>query len=96
MLKRDVRFDKVTLVSCDPRSICSLDDAQIFEIVAAWDTQLPDCARNFHEIIVIALLRLRWELESGGEDEVLEDMRREIAYRLWCAKTKDAERPILG
>jgi len=76
-------------VSCDPGSIGSLDDAQIFEIVAAWDTQLPDCARNFHEIIVIALRRLRWELESGCEDEVIEDMRREIAYRLWCAGNED-------
>jgi hypothetical protein len=88
-LKRDLHFDKVTLVSCDPESIFSPDDAQILEIVAAWDTQLPVCARNFHEIIVIALLRLRWELESGCEDEVIEDMQREVAYRLWCAKIED-------
>jgi len=83
-------------VNCDPGSIFSPDDAQILEIVAAWDTQLPGCARNLHEIIVIALLRLRWELESGCENEVIEDMRREIAYRLWCAKIEDTEQTILG
>ena len=89
MLKKDLHFDKVTLVSCYPGSVFSPDDAQILEIVAAWDTELPGYVRNLHEIIVIALLRLQWELESGCEDEIIEDMQREIAYRLWCAKTED-------
>ena len=79
-------------MSVNPRSIFSPDDAQILEIVAAWDTQLPGCARNLHEIIVIALRRLRWELESGCQDEVIEDMQREIAYRVWCAKIEDTPR----
>jgi hypothetical protein len=94
-LKRGLHFDKVTFVSCNPGPILSPDDAQFVEIIAAWGTQLgtqlPGCAGNLHEIIVIALLRLRWELESGSRDEVIEDMRREIAYRLWCAKIEDTK-----
>ena len=36
------------------------------------------------KIIEIALRRLQWELDSGREDEIIEDLQREIDYRLWC------------
>jgi hypothetical protein len=46
------------------------------------------CAPDHEEIIDIALRRMRRELNSGGGEvvgEVMEDLRREIGYRQWCA-----------
>jgi hypothetical protein len=69
------------------QSDLSRDDVQVLEqIVAEWDTHGPG-AQNFREIIGLALRRLQWELDSGGKDEVIEDLQREIEYRQWCART---------
>jgi hypothetical protein len=69
------------------QSALSRDDVQILEqMVAEWDTQKPE-AQNLREIIGLALRRLQWELDSGGKDEVLEDLQREIEYRQWCSRT---------
>jgi hypothetical protein len=56
------------------------------QMVAGWDAPGPG-AQNFREIIGLALRRLQWELNSGAEDEVIEDLQREIEYRQWFART---------
>jgi hypothetical protein len=71
---------------CDPIQL-SPDDIQALEkIVRAWGQPEIGCTRNLNEIIYIALCRLQWDLDSGCEDEVVEEVQREIDYRLWCAR----------
>jgi hypothetical protein len=101
-LKKSAGSDKVAIVDSHNRLFArqlhipparekpglSLDDEQLLDhILAEWDTQGPGCARKFREIIGLALRRLKWDLDTGSKDEVIEDLQREIAYRLWCART---------
>ena len=50
------------------------------------DSQGIGRSRNMHEIIEIALRRLQRDLDSGFKDEIIEDLQREIDYRLWCTR----------
>ena len=93
-MKKSVSSDKVAIVDCRARLIAPFlaelapDDMRALEqILAEWDTERLDWAQNFGEIVNLALRRLQWELDSGCKDEVIEDVQREIAYRLWCAGT---------
>jgi hypothetical protein len=93
-LKKGARSDKVAIVDGQPRLIVpfavglSPADVQVLErILAEWDTQGVGCPLNSRKIVDLALRRLQWELYAGCQDEVIEDVRREIAYRQWCAKT---------
>jgi hypothetical protein len=63
------------------------DDVQALEkIVKPWAQPEIGSVRNFNEIIYIALRRLQRDLNSGCRDEVIEEVQREIDYRLWCAR----------
>jgi len=101
-LKKFAGSDKVAMVDCHTRlfagqrripsvrekpALSSDDERVLDQILAEWDTQGPGCARKFREIIDLALRRLQWDLDTGCKDEVIEDLQREIAYRLWCART---------
>ena len=67
--------------------LLSPDDLQVLEqILARWAPCGPADSWNSHEIIEIALRRLQSELDCGHEREVIEDLQREIDYRLWCAR----------
>ena len=55
-------------------------------MVRPWAQPETGHTRNFNEFIYLALCRLQWDLDSGCEDEVVEEMQREIDYRLWCAR----------
>jgi len=77
-LKKALRSDKVHLVDCE--SVVSPQDIEVLEELAV------ECGRTFNEIVEIALQRLRWELNSGRQDEVVEEVRQEIDYRQWCAR----------
>jgi hypothetical protein len=69
------------------KSVLSPDEVRALEeIVVECDSQVPGRSRNVHEIIEIALQRLRRDLDSGFEDEIIEDLQREIDYRLWRAR----------
>jgi hypothetical protein len=63
------------------------DDVRAMQqIVDDWAPGVLNCASNVHEIIYIALQRLQRDLDSGCEDEIIDDVQREIGYRLWCAR----------
>jgi hypothetical protein len=67
--------------------VLSADDLLALEqIVLEWTPSRLDATRNPNEIIYIALRRLQWEMDSGRKEEVIEELRREIDYRLWCAR----------
>ena len=73
-------------IGCDPIQM-SPDDVQALEtIVRPWIPPGISHPRNFNEIIDIALRRLQWDLNFGCTDEVIEEVQREIDYRLWCAR----------
>jgi hypothetical protein len=55
------------------------------EILDELDQQGLGRAPNIHEIMEIALHRLQQDLDSGREDEIVQDLEREIDYRQWCA-----------
>ena len=42
------------------------------------------------EIVSVALHFMQAEIEAGLGDEVMEDVRREVEYRHWCAAIDDA------
>jgi hypothetical protein len=65
--------------------LSSGDVDAIEDIRVEWEQQRKDCAPGYTEIIDIALRRMRRDLESGNSCEVMEDLRREIGYRQWCA-----------
>ena len=69
------------------RILLTPDDVRALKQVA--DECIPrglSCANNFHEIIDMALRSLRRDLDSDCEAEVIEDVRLEVGYRLWCAR----------
>ena len=72
--------------ACDPIQL-SPDEVQALEKIVSPEAQ-PEigCTRNFNEIIYIALCHLQSDLDSGCKDEVVEEVQREIDYRLWCAR----------
>jgi|SRR5580700_4033073 hypothetical protein len=57
----------------------------IEDIRVEWEQHCRGCAPDHGEIIDIALRRMQRDLESGNSCEVIEDLRREIGYRQWCA-----------
>jgi hypothetical protein len=66
-------------------SVLSPDDVRVLERIAGeWYPKGLGRSRSTHEIIERALCQLQRELDSGHEDEITEDLRREIEYRLWC------------
>jgi hypothetical protein len=72
------------------RPIFSAGDVDVIEgaiedIRVEWEQHGQGCAPDYGEIIDIALRRLRQDLDSGSSSEVIEDLRREIGYRQWCA-----------
>ena len=71
------------------RPILSSGDVDALEdIRVEWEHHRQGCAPGYREIIDIALRRMRLDLDSGGDEvvgDVIEDLRREIGYRQWCA-----------
>ncbi len=43
------------------------------------------------DIIDLALRLLQKDLDSGAAGEVIEEVRREVLYRLWCTESSRAE-----
>ena len=76
------------------RPILSPGDVDAIEdIRIEWEQHRSGCAPCYREIIDIALRRMRQDLDSGGGEvvgEVMEDLRREIGYRHWCARAASA------
>jgi hypothetical protein len=69
------------------KSLLAPDDILVLnEILDELDQQGLERPPNINEIIEIALRRLQWDLDSGREDEIIEDLEREIDYRQWCAR----------
>jgi hypothetical protein len=69
------------------RTVLSPDDVRVLEeIIVGCDSHGMGRSRNVHEIIEIALLRLQKDLDSGFKEEIIEDLQREIDYRLWCTR----------
>ena len=77
------------------RPILSSGDIDAIEdIRVEWEQHRQGCAPDYGEIIDIALRRLQLDLDSGNSCEVIEDLRREIGYRQWCARA--AQIPMHG
>jgi hypothetical protein len=70
----------------DPMLLSANDVEALRRIVGQWSSAGLGGARNFNEIIDIALRRLQWDLDSGCKDQVIEDVQQEIDYRLWCTR----------
>jgi hypothetical protein len=69
------------------RPILSPGDVDAIEdIRIEWERHRIGCAPSYGEIIDVALRRMRQDLDSGGSGGVIEDLRREIGYRQWCAQ----------
>jgi hypothetical protein len=63
-------------------------EGAIEDIRVEWEQHRQGCAPDYREIIDIALRRLQQDLDSGSGEvvgDVIEDLRREIGYRQWCA-----------
>ena len=86
------RFVPAALAPTSPvsyTSVLSPAEVRILErIVAEWYPLGCVRSQNVHQIIEMALLQLQRELDSGHEDEITEDLRREVEYRLWCARCR--------
>lgn len=77
------------------RPILSSGDLDaIDDIRVEWEQHRKGCAPGYREIIDIALRRMQQDLDSGNSYEVIEDLRREIGYRRWCAGA--AQPPMHG
>jgi glutamyl-tRNA reductase len=68
-----------------PGDIDALEDIRV-----EWEQRREGSAPEDGEIIDIALRRLQQDLDSGNSSEVIEDLRREIGYRQWCARAVSA------
>lgn len=80
------RFTRPILSSGD---LDAIDDIRV-----EWEQHRTGCAPGYREIIDIALRRMQQDLDSGNSCEVIEDLRREIGYRRWCARA--AQSPMRG
>jgi hypothetical protein len=49
------------------------------------------CSPGDREIIDIALRRMQYDLNVRCSQEVIEDVKREIMYRQWCAQNPQGE-----
>lgn len=63
------------------------------EIRSEWTACGLGAAPSDREIVSVALHFMQIEIDAGLEDEVLEDLRREVEYRRWCAANESA--PVL-
>jgi hypothetical protein len=67
-------------------SLSRADLQTLDRIIDQWDQCESVGEQNLDEIIYIALHHLQRDLDSECRGEVIEDMRREIGYRQWCAR----------
>jgi hypothetical protein len=77
------------------RPILSPGDLDAIEdIRVEWQQHRDGSTPGHEEIIDLALRRMQRDLVSGDSSEVIEDLRREIGYRQWCAGS--ARLPMQG
>jgi hypothetical protein len=80
---------------CD-ESMLSPDDQDVLEdIRAAWVLRRNNCPPHQEELVDIALRRMQQDLHSCRREEVVEDVQREIAYRLWCTQEDRIEENVV-
>jgi hypothetical protein len=74
------------------------DDACFNEVLGELQTAWrggPDAAPpEYHDLIDLALRRMRQDLQSGRRAEVIAEVRRELAYRAWCMQEDPLERKL--
>ncbi len=67
------------------------------EIRSGWTARGLGESPSDGEIVSVALHLMLLEIDAGLGDEVLEDLRREVDYRRWCAADECAPVvPITG
>jgi len=58
----------------------------IREIRAAWNSRHDRTPPENKDLIELALRRMQADLRSGRRAEVIEEVRREVAYQRWCTQ----------
>lgn len=73
----------------DPE-LSSADVEAMEQIRSLWQ-RVMNGIPSYREIIDLALRNLERDLQSPRRGEVVQDLRREIAYRHWCAANMSSE-----